>query len=92
MRSPGAHADALLPHVLTPDNVGCGHLKLILKHPEQYGEEVLQLWEHMRRSQIVVDESDSDATCEDPEPDAWDDAWTADIGNFLGVSSVKMVV
>lgn len=37
VRSPGAHADALLPHVLTPDNVGCGHLKLILKHPEQYG-------------------------------------------------------
>ena len=62
------------------------------EYPEQYGEEVLQLWQHMRRSQIQVDDSDSDATCEDPEPDAWDDAWAADISKFMAIPSDKMMV
>ena len=37
VRAPGDHAAALLPHLIAPDNVGCGHLKLILKHPDDYG-------------------------------------------------------
>lgn len=37
VRNPGEHADALLPYLLDPDHVGCGHLKLILLHPEDYG-------------------------------------------------------
>lgn len=28
---------ALLEHVFRPDNVGCGHLRLVLTHPEEYG-------------------------------------------------------
>lgn len=28
---------ALLEHLLEPHNVGCGHLRLILEHPEEYG-------------------------------------------------------
>ena len=55
--------------------------------PEQYGEEVLQMLQHMRRSQNEVDDSDSHATCEDPEPDVWDDAWTADISEFMAIPS-----
>lgn len=37
IRDPGDRAEALLPHMLVPAHVGCGHLKLILLHPEQYG-------------------------------------------------------
>lgn len=28
---------SLLDHLLVPDNIGCGHLKLMLKNPEAYG-------------------------------------------------------
>jgi hypothetical protein len=37
VRTPGKLAEALLPHVLAADNIGCGHLKLIVKNPEEYG-------------------------------------------------------
>lgn len=37
VRQPGSLGDALLPYLLRPANVGCGHLKLILLHPEAYG-------------------------------------------------------
>jgi rhodanese-related sulfurtransferase len=34
---PPSLREALLEHLLTPDNVGCGHLRLILSHPDDYG-------------------------------------------------------
>lgn len=37
VRQPGALAEALLPYLIRPANVGCGHLKLILLHPGDYG-------------------------------------------------------
>ena len=37
VRNPGDRADALLAHLTVPDHIGCGHLKLISKHPEDYG-------------------------------------------------------
>ena len=37
VRSPGKRADALLPLLVQPDHVGCGHLKLQLLHPDEYG-------------------------------------------------------
>lgn len=37
VRNPGDHAEALLPFLIAPDHVGCGHLKLALQHPDDYG-------------------------------------------------------
>lgn len=37
VRQPGKLGDALLPYLLDPAHVGCGHIKLILKHPDDYG-------------------------------------------------------
>jgi hypothetical protein len=37
VRNPGDRAEALLPLLVRPDHVGCGHLKLQLLHPHQYG-------------------------------------------------------
>ncbi len=31
---------ALLEHLVEPHNVGCGHLRLVLEHPEEYGVRV----------------------------------------------------
>jgi len=36
VRSPGDRAEKLLPYLLDPNHVGCGHLKLILLHPGDY--------------------------------------------------------
>lgn len=36
VRAPGDRAEALLPLLVQPDHVGCGHLKLQLVHPEEY--------------------------------------------------------
>jgi hypothetical protein len=36
LRQPGDAADSILPLLVQPANVGCGHLKLILLHPDQY--------------------------------------------------------
>lgn len=33
---PRAIRDAVLDHLVRPDNVGCGHLRLMLKHPDDY--------------------------------------------------------
>ena len=37
VRQPGEHAAALLPYLLEPGHIGCGHLKLIALHPGDYG-------------------------------------------------------
>lgn len=37
VRSPGDRAGALLPHLIVANHIGCGHLKLITKFPEDYG-------------------------------------------------------
>jgi hypothetical protein len=37
LQDPGDKAEALLPHLLQPAHIGCGHLRLILEHPEEYG-------------------------------------------------------
>lgn len=34
---PVALREALLGHLVDPANVGCGHLRLILQHPDEYG-------------------------------------------------------
>lgn len=36
LRDPGERGEQLLPYLLDPAHVGCGHLKLILLHPEEY--------------------------------------------------------
>jgi len=36
VRQPGKLADALMPHLLQPSNIGCGHIKLILLHSDDY--------------------------------------------------------
>ena len=36
VRNPSDRAEALLPFLVQPDHVGCGHLKLQLLHPEEY--------------------------------------------------------
>ncbi|MEL6344158.1 MAG: hypothetical protein AAFV53_13645 [Myxococcota bacterium] len=37
VRNPGKHADALVPFLIDPKHVGCGHLKLALLYPNAYG-------------------------------------------------------
>ena len=34
VRQPGPRAEKLLPYLLEPNHIGCGHLKLILLHPD----------------------------------------------------------
>ncbi|MBX3247239.1 MAG: rhodanese-like domain-containing protein [Myxococcales bacterium] len=36
-RPPAALREPLLEHLLEPSHVGCGHLRLVLQNPEQYG-------------------------------------------------------
>lgn len=38
LHDPGPHArDALLEHLTLPAHVGCGHIRLMMEHPERYG-------------------------------------------------------
>lgn len=39
-RPPAELREPLLDHLLEPSHVGCGHLRLVLQHPEQYGVRV----------------------------------------------------
>ncbi|MCB9690271.1 MAG: hypothetical protein H6736_00505 [Alphaproteobacteria bacterium] len=64
--SPPAHVrDIVLDHLLTHGNLGCGHLKLMMQHPERYAvradlvKGVVRAWMHHRWSdapqlQLVV--------------------------------------
>ena len=36
IREPGERGEKLLPYLLDPAHVGCGHLRLILQNPEEY--------------------------------------------------------
>lgn len=64
-RPPPALRAALLDHLTHPEGVGCGHLRLLLQNPEEYGarreltEAVLRAafsrgWEDPERVQLVV--------------------------------------
>lgn len=65
-RPPAKLQEALLSSLLKPENIGCGHLKLMLQHPEEYGvrrdlvEEVLRsvfeaMWREAPIEYVVLD-------------------------------------
>lgn len=53
-KPPEGVRDAVIDKLITPSNVGCGHLKLILLHPDAYGvrpglvPSFLRAWFHLR--------------------------------------------
>lgn len=47
-RPPAALQEALLEHLLQPDHIGCGHLKLALQNPDVYGIRVELLTAYFR--------------------------------------------